>query len=146
MRKPKIYLWDLETGYNIVNVFSLAVNSKYIPYSALQQERYIICGTVEELGYDNIWTYSVDPKRPIEDQKVVKGLLSKLSEADAIIAHNGDNFDLKFFNTRAVYHGFDLLPNIISIDTLKIARKHFNFNSNRLDYLAKFLGVGKKVD
>ena len=34
----------------------------------------------------------------------------------------------------------------ITIDTLKRARGNFKFNSNRLDYIAQFLGVGAKMD
>jgi DNA-directed RNA polymerase subunit M/transcription elongation factor TFIIS len=33
-----------------------------------------------------------------------------------------------------------------TIDTLKEAKRYFNFNSNKLDYIAKFLGVGKKME
>jgi len=32
------------------------------------------------------------------------------------------------------------------VDTLKLARTNFNFNSNRLDYLGKVLGVGGKEE
>jgi DNA-directed RNA polymerase subunit RPC12/RpoP len=38
------------------------------------------------------------------------------------------------------------LPPILSIDTLKVARQKFLFNSNRLDYLGQYFGVGKKLD
>ena len=31
-------------------------------------------------------------------------------------------------------------------DAVKAARKHFMFTSNKLDYLAQFLGVGRKMD
>lgn len=146
--KPKILLYDIETGYNVVNVFSLITAGKYIPYYSIQQERYIICATVKELGKTGFKSWSVLQKNddPRDDKWVVEELWKELSTADAIIAHNGDNFDLKFLNTRAVYHGLGPLPNLISIDTLKIARKNFNFNSNRLDYLAKFLGVGEKIE
>ena len=37
-----------------------------------------------------------------------------------------------------------MFPNYTTIDTLKIARSKFRFNSNRLDYIGKFLGLGQK--
>jgi hypothetical protein len=40
----------------------------------------------------------------------------------------------------------DVMPSPKTIDTLKWARKYFNFNSNKLDYIAKYLGVGQKMD
>jgi len=148
--KIRILLWDLETGYNLATIFSLF--SKYTPPSSILQERYIICGTVKELGSSEVKTFSVIDeierfvKDPSDDEYVVKALHEELSTADVIIAHYGDSFDLKFFNTRAVYHGLTPLPNIITIDTCKIAKSKFLFNSNKLDYLAKFLGVGRKIE
>lgn len=38
-----------------------------------------------------------------------------------------------------------MFPNYVTIDTLKVARSKFRFNSNRLDYIAKFLGIGHKI-
>ena len=64
--------------------------------------------------------------------------------ADELIAHNGDKFDIKWFNARNVFHSLPPLPKYKTVDTLKIARSNFYFNSNRLDYLGKFLlGEGK---
>jgi hypothetical protein len=37
-----------------------------------------------------------------------------------------------------------MFPTYNTIDTLKIARSKFRFNSNRLDYIGKFLGLGQK--
>jgi predicted PolB exonuclease-like 3'-5' exonuclease len=69
-----------------------------------------------------------------------------LAKADEIVAHNGDRFDLKWIRTRALIHGISVMPSPKSIDTLKWAKKYFNFNSNKLDYIAKFLNVGAKMD
>lgn len=147
--RGRIFLWDIETGLNIVSLFSLFQNQKVIHYDAIEQERYVICASVKELGMKGIKTFKItdsDSFRfdPTDDRKMLADLFEYLSEADALIAHNGDNFDLKYVNTRALKHGLKPLPNIITIDTLKIAKNHFKFNSNRLDYIAKFLGLGGK--
>lgn len=64
--------------------------------------------------------------------------------ADELVAHNGDNFDEKWIRTRCLIHGIDCPPKLNSYDTLKKARSHFRFNSNRLDYLGRLLfGEGK---
>lgn len=153
MSEPKIKLWDLETGYNLVTVFSLYQNYP-IPYTAIEQERYIICGSFRDFGKKAIRSVSVADfptafkKDPTNDYHVVKAIHEELSDADVTIAHNGDNFDVKYFNTRCLFHGLPPVPPIITIDTYKIAKRKFKFNSNRLDYLAQFLGVGakKKID
>ncbi len=79
-----------------------------------------------------------------DDRKMIEDFIDILSIADETVAHNGDNFDIKFFNSRVIFH--DLVPPrpCNSVDTLKIARRKFRFNSNRLDYLGKYLfGDGK---
>jgi predicted RNA-binding Zn-ribbon protein involved in translation (DUF1610 family) len=147
--KPKVLVWDLETGFNKAAIFSIF--NKYLPFSAITQERYIICGTLKELGKDSIYCISLleDMDRfeedPSDDKYVVTVLHKELSKADALIAHYGDAYDIKFFNTRAVYHGLPPLHNVVTIDTKKVAKEKFLFNSNRLDYLGKFLGCGSKI-
>jgi hypothetical protein len=74
---------------------------------------------------------------------MVEGFLSIARTADELIAHNGDKFDMKWFNTRCLIHGV-IPPEWKTWDTLVIARRRFKFNSNRLDYLGKYLfGKGK---
>ena len=65
--------------------------------------------------------------------------------ADELVGHNGDKFDLPWIRTRCLFHDIDLFPNYITIDTLKLARNKFRFNSNRLNYIAQYLGIGKKI-
>ncbi len=38
-----------------------------------------------------------------------------------------------------------MFPKYQTIDTLKVSRSKFRFNSNRLDYIAKYLGLGGKI-
>ncbi len=142
--KPKVLLWDLETGFNQVNIFSLWDAKRGISPDALLSERYIICGSFTYLDDDEIRTFYVDYENPTDDEAVVRDLHKVLSDADAIIAHYGDNYDIKFFNSRALYWGLPPIHNVIQIDTYKIAKKHFLFNSNKLDYLGEFLGIGRK--
>jgi DNA polymerase elongation subunit (family B) len=79
------------------------------------------------------------------DKDLLKKFSKVLTEADLVIGHNGDRFDLKWVNTRLLYHGLPPIGKIISEDTLKIAKRHFNLQSNKLDYIAKLLGLGSKL-
>lgn len=150
MTGPKILLWDIETTQNVVAVFQLRKND-YIHPDNIIRERYIVCGAWKTLGDARIRTVSVlddatrYKKDPHDDRHVVETLHKTVAGADVIVAHNGDAFDFKWLNARALKHGLPKLPPIKSIDTLKIARQHFLFNNNRLDYLGQFLGVGKKL-
>lgn len=144
----KVLFYDIETTHNVVAQFDL--KDQYTPHTNILQERYIVTACWKWLGERTVHSVSVldDPKLyakdPHNDYHVVKTLHAVLSEADCIVAHNGDAFDKRYIETRVLYHGLPALPPIASIDTYKVAKARFRFNSNRLDYLGKFLGFGGK--
>jgi hypothetical protein len=146
--KPRILLYDIETTHNVVAKFSL--REEYVAHTNILQERYVVCGSWKELGEKRTHAVSVldNPKLykqdPHDDRHVVETLHEVLSGADVVIAHNGDKFDWKWVQGRVLKHGLSPLPPVRSVDTLKVARKMFSLNSNRLDYLGKYLGVGQK--
>jgi hypothetical protein len=147
---PVIRLWDIETTHNLVAVFRL-FGEDYIPHENIVKERYVVTAAWKDLGEKKVHAVSLldDKKRfkrdPDDDYHVCATLHNMLSTADVIVAHNGDHYDIKFTEARMLKHGLPPLPPILSIDTLKEAKRRFLFNSNRLDYLSKFLGgKGKK--
>ena len=77
--------------------------------------------------------------------QMLEGLWNLLDEADIVVAHNGDNFDRKWCNTEFLLNSFDPPDPSKWVDTLKTARGHFNFESNRMDDLADLMGVGRKI-
>ena len=85
--------------------------------------------------------YGNDPEN---DNRVVHALWELLDEADIVIGHNSDAFDIKKANARFAYHQFGPPSHYQTVDTLKIARRHFKFNSNRLGHLGEHLGLGGK--
>ena len=84
-------------------------------------------------------------KDKTNDKALVQELWKIFDDADIIVGHNGDKFDIKKANARFLVHGMKPPAPYKTIDTLKIARKHFKFDSNRLDDLARYLGVGRKL-
>ena len=80
-----------------------------------------------------------------DDARIIDSVWALMDSADVVIAHNGDRFDIKKIRTRCIYHRIPMFPAYRTLDTLKKAKSGFNFNSNRLDYIAKFLGVGAKL-
>ena len=145
MSKPKILIWDLETSPNILAKFDL--RDDYVPYTNILQERFIICGAWRWLGAGETHAASVlnGGVSLNDDSHVVRTLHKVLSVADVIVAHNGDEFDTRWLNGRTLAHGLPPRPPVISIDTCKVAKKVFNLNSNSLDYLGKYLGLGGKT-
>jgi hypothetical protein len=148
LHDPKILLWDVETSLNVVAVFQL--KQDYIQPESILSERHLICAAWKWLGESKVNAVSLldDPKRFAkdihDDYHVCQKLHDVLNEADVIVAHNGDKFDIRFVEARMIINGFSPLPPIVKLDTMKIAKKRFLFNSNKLDYLGKVLGVGRK--
>ena len=76
---------------------------------------------------------------------LVKDLRNLFDEADVLIAHNGDRFDVRKAQARMVAYSMKPPSRYQTIDTLKAARKYFKFESNRLNDLGQYLGIGKKL-
>ena len=89
--------------------------------------------------------YSSFKKNKIDDTPLLQTLHPYLDKADVVVAHNGDNFYIKKINTRFLIDGLRQPSPYKSIDTLKICRKYFKFESNKLDNVAAHLGVGRKL-
>lgn len=79
------------------------------------------------------------------DRPLVADTVKILSEADVVIAHNGDKFDIRKINTRALIHRIDPPAPYKTIDTRKVAKAKYGFDSNSLNDLARQLGLGEKV-
>lgn len=85
-------------------------------------------------------------KRNKYDDKDLCGVLHQLmDEADIICAHNGDVFDIKKINSRLIVNGFGNPSPFKTIDTLKIARRAFKFDSSKLDNIGRYLDEGRKI-
>lgn len=84
-------------------------------------------------------------KNPMDDSHLMVDLWKLLDEADIVVAHNGDSFDIKKINARFLVHKMLPPSNYKTVDTLKQVRKHFRFDSNRLGDVCKVLGIGAKI-
>lgn len=140
--KFKRLFFDIETSPNIVMSWRVGYKIQ-LSYDNIVQERAIICICYkwedEEKVHYLTWDKGCDKKMLEKFSKVA-------NKANEIVGHNGDRFDIKWVRTRCLFHRIPTFPNWKSIDTLKQSRGSFLFNSNRLDYIGQFLGVGEKLD
>ena len=132
---------DIETSPNI-GLFWRAGYKQNISYDNIIQERGIIC-----IGYK--WENAKKAEclqwdENQDDREMLEKFTNILAEADEVVFHNGDRFDLPWIRSRALMHEIPAWPEPKSVDTLQWARRRFYFNSNRLDYLGEILtGAGK---
>lgn len=144
-KKAKVLLYDLETSPRLVYVWGEYEQNVL----QVKKESYILCFAYKWLGDKTTKVIALpDFKRYNRDKEddldVVKVLHSLQEEADICIGQNSDRFDNKWSNKQFLKHGLQPVY-YKSVDTLKIAKKYFNFPSNRLDSLGEFLGLGRKV-
>lgn len=140
----KILLIDIETSPNLGWVWG-KYQQDIIRFN---KEWFILCFSVKWLNQQKIVTKCLPDynlyKRDLEnDKELVKDIWKFLDEADVVVAHNGDDFDLKKINSRFVFHGLTPPSPFKSVDTMKVARKHFGFTSNKLEDLVKNLSIDK---
>lgn len=82
----------------------------------------------------------------VDDEQLVKWAWNMLDKTDVIVAHFGDSFDLKKLNARFAFYGLNAPSPYVSIDTKKAASRYFKFDSNSLNNLGSYLGVGQKIN
>jgi predicted PolB exonuclease-like 3'-5' exonuclease len=139
---PKVLFYDIETSYNIVKSWRVGYNMTIQPEDILH-ERKIICVSYSWLDDDMVYNITWDENQ--DDKELLITFIDVLNQADLIVAHNGEGYDLPWIRTRALLHDLPMRINYKQFDTLKVARRKFNFNSNKLDYISTFLGFGHKI-
>lgn len=143
----RVLLFDLETAPNLG--FTWAKYEQNV--IDFEREWYVLCFAYKWLGESKVHAYSL-PQFPLykKDKENDKTLIEKLhalfDEADIIIGHNSDNFDIRKANARFAYHGMKPPSPYNTVDTKKVAKRYFSFNSNKLTDLGKHFGVGQKED
>lgn len=141
MTQFKRLYFDIEVSPNI-GFFWQPGYKLQIPYDNIIKERAIICVCYKWEHEKEV--HSLEWKRGDDKQLLIK-FLKVLNQADEIVGQNSDNFDVKWLRTRCLYHGIEMMPTYSSVDTYKLAKQYFRFNSNKLDYMSSYLGYGNKI-
>lgn len=146
-KTPKILLIDIETAPNLGYIWG-KYEQNVIDYKT---EWYLLSFCAKWLGEKKMISYKLNDfklfkKDKENDFELIRKLWDLLDEADIIIGHNSDEFDIKKTNARFLFHHLRPPTPYKTLDTKKIAKKYFNFNSNKLDDLGRYLGIGRKME
>lgn len=139
---PKELYLDIETSPNMAFVWSLRVPGKFINSDMLVKDWFVISWAASWADSKEVFSGVVtsrDAKR-WDDRKILRPLWSLIDDADIVIGHNSDKFDLKKLNTRFLLHDYGVPRRYRTIDTLKVARKYFSFESNKLEFINSRIG------
>lgn len=144
----KVLIFDIETTDMeiVARSYGLKNYIKYFNPDKIKRDWTMLGAAWKWKGENIAQVVSVMPNDPLNDEGIVRALYAVLKEADVIIGHNSDRFDIKKFNARAISYGLPPIGKKIKIDTLKMVKKYFAFTSNKLSYIAKYLNVDDEKD
>ena len=135
----KILLLDIETSPNLATVWGLFKQN--IAINQLIESSHTLCWAARWYGEEV--TYFDSVHRSTRKQ-MIKRIHAMLEEADAVVHYNGTKFDIPTLNKEFLLHGFRPPAPYKQVDLLKTARNQFRFPSNKMDYVAQQLKIGKK--
>ena len=144
--KPlRLLFFDVEVAWMLTALWQL--DAGYInPDMVEQPEKFLLSWSAKWSDETKVRSQVLTPgeAKGEDDARIVDGLAKLVRKADYVVAHNGNKFDMKRLNTRVLLNGSQPLGHVQTIDTLIIARQSFDFASNRLNFIAKLLGLGEK--
>lgn len=146
VKKPKLLYLDLESAPSVVvafNRFKVNVSQDAV----LREGGWLISYAYKWQGDSEVQGNVLTPDEALnaDDSGLCMELWELVEQADAIVYHNGLNFDLPLLKARMIVNGLPPIRKVKSIDTLQLV-KEFKLNSNKLNSLGKQLDVGKKLD
>lgn len=141
----KILLFDLETSPIVARVWSLWQNG--INIDDIIEDWTLLSFSAKWLFNETVISHVLTEKELLErdDSRIVKELWKLMDEADILIAHNAQRFDVRKANSKFLKYELNLPSPFQVIDTLQHVKKRINLTSNKLDYIARYLGIEGKM-
>lgn len=136
----RLLLLDIETAPH--TVFAWGLWKQNISIDQIAKSGKTIAFAAKWLGEKDVMYYGLDTH---SERAMIRAAHKLLSEADAVIHYNGSSFDIPTLNKEFVKFGLKPPTPYKQIDLLRTARSQFRFASNKLDYVAQYLGLGSKV-
>ena len=143
---PRTLLFDIETAPLVSYTWGIWEQDVV----EVKEEWYMLTFAYKWLGEKKTHVVSLPDfklykKEPKNDRELVNKLWELFDEADILIAHNGDAFDIKKAQARFIQHELAPPTPFKSIDTKKVAKRYFKFDSNKLDHLGQYFNLGRKM-
>ena len=144
--KPKILLVDIETAPILAHVWGLF--DQNVSLNQVKSDWHLLSWSAKWLGDKEIMYMDQRKSKDVEnDKNILKGIWELLDEADIVIGQNSIAFDTKKLNARFMVHKMGPPSPFRQIDTMRLAKKHFAFTSNKLAYMTeKFCTKYKKLE
>lgn len=133
----KVLVFDIETAPILGHVWGLWEQN--VGLNQIKSDWHVLSWSAKWLGDSPAKIMYMDQRKAknVEDDKaLLEGIWKLLNEADCVISQNGKAFDSKKLNARFIMAGMTPPSPYKHIDTCELARRHFAFTSNKLEYLS----------
>lgn len=142
----KVLILDIETAP--INAYVWGIWNQNVGTHQIQSDWFCLTWAAKWLFEDKVYSAKIKPKEVLEqdDKRIIEGIWKLVNEADIVIAHNGEKFDMPKLNSRFIINGLNPPLPYQQIDTLKHIRRQFGFTSNKLDYVNKLLNLERKKE
>jgi DNA polymerase elongation subunit (family B) len=146
MRKPKtaaqILMLDIETAPSKAYVWGLF--NQNVGIDQIVEPGYTLCYAARWYGTPKKDTmYSSIHHH--DNEHMLRTAHDLLDKADIVVHYNGTRFDIPTLQREFIKHGLAPVTEVRQVDLLQHVRKNFRFASNKLDFVAQELGIGKKL-
>lgn len=140
-RRMRILAIDIETQPNLAYVWGLW--DQNVGLNQIVESGQMMCWVAKWIGEPKIEFRSTHHDG---QQKMILRAWHLLDEADVVMHYNGKRFDVPWLNREFMRLSLDPPSPFKQIDLLQVARREFQFPSNKLAYVAKALGLDGKVE
>lgn len=141
----KVLFYDIETAPLLAYIWH--PTDQYVVHDRLIHGSFMLTWAAKWRGQAKITSGVLTPEEALaqDDSRIVAGLADMVRQADIIVAHNGDRFDVPVLNARLLQLTQTPIGSKQTIDTCKLAKRNFRLAYNKLDYLGEYLGLGRKI-
>lgn len=142
----KILLLDIETAPIVAYVWDIW--NQNVSNNQIVSDWFCLTWAAKWLFEKKVYSAKLTSSEALEqdDKRIMQSIWDMVNEADIIITHNGQKFDMRRLSTRFIIHGMPPPLPYQQIDTLLHVRRSFDMTSNKLDYVNKLLNLERKKD
>lgn len=137
----KVLGLDIETAPNTAHVWGLFKQN--IGTNQLLDTGRVMCFSARWLGTKSRPVFRSEYHHG--HRATITAAHELLDQADAVLTYNGERFDQPTLNREFIKAKLAPPAPYHSIDLYKVAKRRFRFVSNKMDHLAKELGLTRKV-
>lgn len=148
-KPPNVLLFDIETSKAVFKLYH--TGNQYVRHDQMTIDNYVLGWAAKWLFDDKMYSSFVKPHeaRNRDETRVVRNLHKLLDKADVVIAHNGDEFDIKEITARFTKYDLSPVNRFATVDTLKKAKQIYRVQSYSLRFLLEYFSLipkGERCD